>query len=301
MFGYIKPYEDELKVRDFKLYRALYCGLCKSAGKQISLFSRLFLNYDYTLFAAVRMIFNNTDYTVKESRCFLRPFSKTTIVSDNSDTALAAATFSVLTYHKLADDIKDENFIKSLGARILLPLAWHMSKKAKKNGFSDVNLIAEEYIEKLSQAEQNPNTDIFEASEIFGEMLGYILKLGLPEDEAQNAFTVGFEIGRFIYIADAIDDIFKDEKSGSFNPLLNTFKNGNQAVCQAEQQLNLFLHGTDSAADIISGKKLSLGKKGVALCEIVQNVLYLGCPATLKDIIRKQKNHGSNNSKGIDI
>ena len=31
---------------------------------------------------------------------------------------------------------------------------------------------------------------------------------------------VGYEMGRFIYILDAYDDLEKDEKSGSFNPLL---------------------------------------------------------------------------------
>lgn len=28
MFGYVRPVRDELKCRDFDLYRAAYCGLC---------------------------------------------------------------------------------------------------------------------------------------------------------------------------------------------------------------------------------------------------------------------------------
>jgi hypothetical protein len=30
MFGYVRPYRDELKVKDYELYRAVYCGLCHS-------------------------------------------------------------------------------------------------------------------------------------------------------------------------------------------------------------------------------------------------------------------------------
>ena len=29
MFGYVRPVRDELKCRDFDLYRAAYCGLCR--------------------------------------------------------------------------------------------------------------------------------------------------------------------------------------------------------------------------------------------------------------------------------
>ena len=136
MFGYIKPYEDELKVRHFKLYRSIYCGLCKSAGKNNGIFSRFFLSYDYTFFAIVRMIFEKTEYKTVKTRCGFHLFAKKDIIADNSVLALSASVFSVLTYHKLLDNLKDESFIKSLGSRILLPVAAHMKKKALKNGFS---------------------------------------------------------------------------------------------------------------------------------------------------------------------
>ena len=33
MFGYIQPDSPYLFIKDEKLYKALYCGLCKSIGK----------------------------------------------------------------------------------------------------------------------------------------------------------------------------------------------------------------------------------------------------------------------------
>ena len=33
MFGYVGIYKDELKVKDYRLFQAYYCGLCKELGK----------------------------------------------------------------------------------------------------------------------------------------------------------------------------------------------------------------------------------------------------------------------------
>ena len=30
MFGFVRPYKDELKVKDYELFRSVYCGLCHS-------------------------------------------------------------------------------------------------------------------------------------------------------------------------------------------------------------------------------------------------------------------------------
>ena len=34
MFGYISIYEPELKMKDFRRYKAYYCGLCKALKEQ---------------------------------------------------------------------------------------------------------------------------------------------------------------------------------------------------------------------------------------------------------------------------
>ena len=33
MFGYVKPYIPELKVKEYEFYRSVYCGLCRSLGE----------------------------------------------------------------------------------------------------------------------------------------------------------------------------------------------------------------------------------------------------------------------------
>lgn len=285
MFGYIKPYEDELKLRSLRLYRSIYCGLCKSAGKHVGIFSKFFLSYDYTFFACVRMVFEKTQYTTTKARCGYHLFAKKDIIADNRVLALSSAIFSILTYHKMLDNIRDEGFMRSLGARMLLPIASHMRKRALKGGFSDVDMIISDCMERISALESSSNTDSVEISEAFGDMMGYLLKLGLDEKDKQAAYTIGFEIGRFIYNCDALDDIHDDAKKGRFNPYINEYGDPAKALEAVASQRNVLIHGTDIAADMISARKKTLERPLREICDIILNVLYLGCPSVIDSII----------------
>ena len=55
MFGYIRIYKPQLRICEYETYRAVYCTLCRYLGRQMGVFSRLLLNYDYT-FMAMLMI-----------------------------------------------------------------------------------------------------------------------------------------------------------------------------------------------------------------------------------------------------
>jgi hypothetical protein len=50
LFGYITAYKPELKIREWELYQAVYCGLCRSWGETTALF-RMFLSYDFVFLA----------------------------------------------------------------------------------------------------------------------------------------------------------------------------------------------------------------------------------------------------------
>lgn len=38
MFGYMKIYKEELKVKDYRKYQAYYCGLCKRLKEKYGFF-----------------------------------------------------------------------------------------------------------------------------------------------------------------------------------------------------------------------------------------------------------------------
>ena len=48
MFGYVRPVRAELKCKDFDLYRAAYCSLCRCLRQRYGVVSTMFLSYDCT-------------------------------------------------------------------------------------------------------------------------------------------------------------------------------------------------------------------------------------------------------------
>lgn len=46
MFGYLRPYKNELKLKDIKKYSAYYCALCKQIRKDYGIMWSAFLNYE---------------------------------------------------------------------------------------------------------------------------------------------------------------------------------------------------------------------------------------------------------------
>ena len=55
MFGYLQIEKEELLVKEFETYKAVYCGLCKQMGKDYSFLTRLTLSYDCTFYAMLLM------------------------------------------------------------------------------------------------------------------------------------------------------------------------------------------------------------------------------------------------------
>ena len=76
----------------------------------------------------------------------------------------------------------------------------------------------EDYIAKLSAYEESKETNIDLVAGLTGEMLGEIF--AWKQDEWYDELkTLGFYLGKFIYLMDAYEDLKKDEKNDSYNPL----------------------------------------------------------------------------------
>ena len=111
MFGYIRPVPSELKVKEHSLYKAIYCGLCKTGGKRVSRFTRFLLNYDFVLFCALRSLILGEELKVENSRCPYSPLTKKPMVAESESLTYTAAVFAVFTYYKCIDDKTDKRGI----------------------------------------------------------------------------------------------------------------------------------------------------------------------------------------------
>ena len=118
MFGYVRPFRPELKCRDFDLYRATYCGLCRCLRRRYGLAAPMLLNFDFT-FLALLLWEPEEGFTPCKGRCHANPMRKLPMCPDSPALELAADESVVLAWWKLQDDLGDEGFGKRLAVRAM--------------------------------------------------------------------------------------------------------------------------------------------------------------------------------------
>ena len=110
MFGYVNVLQDELKIKEFKVFKAYYCGLCKRQGELFGNTSRLSLSYDFTALAIILDSLSDEPARICEGRCMLHPLKKRPVARDCDALSYSAAMSVALSYFKIKDDIADSGF-----------------------------------------------------------------------------------------------------------------------------------------------------------------------------------------------
>lgn len=221
MFGYIKPNIPELKVKDNELYKATYCGLCRTMGKCTGCASKFTLSYDFAFFALVRMALEKTKAQVKMRRCMVHPFKKRPIMEMNSVLEYSAKSSVILTRLKLKDNVNDSHGISRLKAKIV-GLVSIFFKKTDKSLLPLEEKI-KECIDSLTTLEKENCDSIDKVADTFARLLGSVASFGLDGENGILGYEIGYHLGKWIYVIDACDDLARDVKTGSYNVLRLTF------------------------------------------------------------------------------
>ena len=213
MFGYITVNKDELKIKDYKKYGAYYCGVCKSLGENYGLSGRMTLTYDMTFLALLLSSLYEDRTKAKKCRCLIHPVNPHLEIK-NEYTDYAAAMNVMLTYYKMLDDWDDERKIKS---RVMYKALEGAYEKASKK-FPRQERAIRRYIRDQRICELRDNESPDEAAGHTGIMLQEIfdMKHDIWKDDLRR---MGFFMGKFIYIMDAFDDVYRDRKNNCYNPL----------------------------------------------------------------------------------
>lgn len=213
MFGYVTVDKPEMKVKDFYRYKAYYCGLCKSLQEEYGLKGRMTLTYDVTFLMLVLTSLYEPKEKKSESRCPVHPIKKIPILQ-NEISKYGAAMNILLTYYHFEDDWKDEkSFTGIAGIHLYQKQARDISRQYPRQ-----SRMIRKQLQKLSEYEQKGETDIDLVAGTFGHLMEELFVL--KEDRWEPYLRkFGFFLGKFIYIMDAYDDLEKDLKSGSYNPL----------------------------------------------------------------------------------
>ena len=76
MFGYIVINKAEMKFKDFDIYHAYYCGLCRVLKKQYGMIGQLTLSYDMTFLLLLLSGLYEPEDTDMHVTCTAHPFHK---------------------------------------------------------------------------------------------------------------------------------------------------------------------------------------------------------------------------------
>lgn len=232
MFGYIKPQQSELLVKEYEFYKAVYCGLCRTGGKRISRLTRFFLNNDFVFLCIVQMAVKNENVCAGVKRC---PYGlkRKCMVCESESLVYTCAAFGILLYYKACDDVMDSRFFRRFFSRIARAFTKPMMKKAAKM-YPELEKGVREGLEKLYSLEKQSCKSPDEAADCFAGITRLIAAGGQESEKKEILEQCGYHIGRYIYLIDALDDCVEDEKKKRFNVFNNYFGSAEKALEQKE-------------------------------------------------------------------
>lgn len=218
MFGYIQPDIPYLYFKDATLYKALYCGLCKSIGRSCGQTARFGLSYDMTFLSALLHNIKNTDVTIEKQRCAANIFTRRPMALDDGITKTVACLNTLLTYYKLTDDILDEH--KGRISRAFFKRGY---KKAKAL-HPDAAEIVKARMAELFELEKAGCASLDMAADPFGLMIADLSDYCLGESATEYTRKLFYGVGKWVYLIDALDDYDKDVKKKNYNPFVSAYK-----------------------------------------------------------------------------
>ena len=219
MFGYVKPFVPNLRVKEYELYKSVYCGLCRAMKRNTGNLSRVTLSYDMTFFALVRTVLDGEDFSIRKRRCAVHPLRRRPMMEENGALAYAAYVSALLTAHKIDDTVLDERGLRRMAARLAAPYGAHLKKRAKRAAHDVADAVRDAMNEtRRLENERCALPDM--PADVFGNLLGALLCAGLDGPRALLAREIGLHTGRFVYLIDAVCDYEGDLANGSYNPFI---------------------------------------------------------------------------------
>lgn len=282
MFGYVVVSEQDLKIREFNLYRSYYCGMCMDLKENYGQTVRLTLSYDTVFLALLLTSLYEPEDLVRDIRCAVHPVEKHR-TRQNDYTRYAADINIILSYYSCLDDWNDEKdpkkkmFAALLKSKSERACALYPEKAAVIRGkLSELSELEKRAVSR-EESDLTPAALLDRTGSIFGDLLAEVFDC--RKDTWSPALRrVGFNLGKFIYILDAYDDLEKDEKNGSFNPLLS-MKDKPHLDDYVRGVLTMTLSDCTGAFETLPV---------VENIDILRNILYCGIWCKFEEVYRKR-------------
>lgn len=281
MFGYVKTDFPNMYVKDVVLYKAMYCGLCKGIGKTCGQKARLLLNYDLTFLSVFAHNILDTDVKIEKQRCIIHHIKKRPVAIPDKITERIACLNVILAHHKLNDDVLDSG--KGRFKRAIFNASYKRAKKLEPK-FDEI--VKARYSELINYEKTNGESiDI--SADFFGRMMQEIVVELLGEICTENINKLSYNLGKWIYLIDALDDFDKDKKKGNYNVFVNSYPNvQNKESLIKENGKSLFLIFGSILNDIeVLAKQLEYKFNH----DLINNILMFGLKSQTKQVMENKK------------
>ena len=281
MFGYIKTDLPNMYVKDTVLYKAAYCGLCKSIGKACGTNGRFLLNYDLTFFSIIVHNLKDVDLNIKRAHCILHHFIKRPIAQNDKITERIAALNIILARYKLNDNIIDS------GKGRLKRLFFNKAYKKAKNLEPELDKIVEKRYDELIALEKQHCDSVDLIADPFGQMMQDISKKILEEYSNCDTDMLFYSLGKWIYLIDALDDFDIDKKSKNYNVFhyaFNDAKTKDELIDKHLEDITIIFSTTISQI-VMSAKNLNYKFNH----DLLDNILYKGLYKQTKEIMESKQ------------
>ena len=265
-------------MKDDTLYKALYCGVCRSIGGTCGQTARLTLTYDIAFLSAITHNIVGKDVVIKKSHCVIHPITKRPIAGRTEISDMLADVNVILAYHKLLDDVYDSG-----KGRLKSAFLKGAYKKACKR-YPKVDDIVKTNYKTLFDLEKKENDSIDMACDPFATMLAELSDFVLGDKKTEYTSRLFYYLGKWIYLIDALDDYDKDVKKNAYNVLKLAYKSINAKKLIED-------HGKDLAftfnvvfseiADCYKNIKFYFNS------DLVGNILLRGLPASTDKIVKR--------------
>lgn len=216
MFGYLDIDKGTLEDGQRGLWQSFMCGLCFSTKKLYGNFPRMFISNDVNFFNVLFHSILGIDVEIEKTHCFSHPVKKQTVVQQSALTEKLSTANVLLTYWNIYDDTVDGG---SIAKKTALKAFSGAYSKAKCD-FPELDEMLSRRYRELREMETQGCNGIDRVAHAFAQLAADFATLVLGDAATDHAKTLCYNLGKWIYLIDALDDAKKDMKRKEYNPFV---------------------------------------------------------------------------------
>lgn len=242
---------------------------------------RFTTNYDMVFLALLCFDVRNEPVEFVEKGCVLNPKKKVTI-GGNELLDKITATNILLCYYKAVDGVIDGEGTKY---RVLKKLLKKPYEKAKALLPQIDNVICSRY-EDLRKIEKEAGAGLDMSAHPFADMMKEVTRLLIGEKADENVLSLMYNLGKFVYLTDALDDKDEDDKKNRFNPFSVVYgKLSGKELRQNYMQDLQFVFSViaNRLAECFNNMRCNQSYT------LMQNIIYYGVRNKIKELLESDK------------